>query len=122
MGTKVRIFFQIPPRLERKSSAWGHIWKTSTWEAALWHSWEAIELHLFLDGLLNAGLPVFVKAVDVLVEEGKTVCQPFLHDLNFLVVRTDAIVGKHADRVELGTALAAHQQLWILFEVTVRSL
>ena len=79
-------------------------WESSAREAT-WES-TAGELHLPFYGLLDAGLPVFVEAVDVLVEEGETVCQPLLQDFNLLVVRTDAVVREHPDGVKLETAFA----------------
>ena len=75
--------------------------ETTTWEAWEDATWELRELHLFLDGFLDAGLPVFVEAFVVGIVEGQTVGEPFLQDGNLFVVATDAIVGKHADGIEL---------------------
>ena len=61
---------------------------------------EAGELHLLFYGFLDTGLPVFVETLDVLVEEGEAVGNPFLQDGNLLFVGTDAIVGEHTDGVE----------------------
>ena len=70
----------------------------------------ARELHLPFYGLLDTRFPVLVEAVDVLVEEGETICQPFLHNGNLLGITADTVVGKHPNGVEtaFATAEASH--------------
>ena len=56
---------------------------------------------------MDAWLPVLVETLDVLVKEGKTVCNPFLQDGNLFFVGTDTIVSEHTDRIE---ATVAHTE------------
>ena len=90
-----------------RESATGETWKVATretWEAA---TGKLRELHLFLDGFLDAGLPVLIEAFDVGIEEGQTVGEPFLQDSDLFVVAADAIVGEHPDGIEAAFAEAA---------------